>query len=164
MAHNLALYLWDTEQLAKAVARRELSEREQFVLLLFGQVIVFTAHYVGLFAGITRDWKSVVQALVLLSITILGVWRTFNANGGDAGRDFAQRFLIISIPISFKLSLLSWFVLYAIGWGLTMATLKVDDVSWEATMKIFEWVWNIALTSIFFWRLAHALTVARRVG
>lgn len=164
MTRKFAVYVWRTDLLAEAVARHELSEKEQFVLLLFGQVVLFAASYIGVFSGITRDWMSVVQALVLLAITVFGVSQTFKANGGDQGRDFAQRFLIVSIPISFKLSLLSWLAFYAISWGITMATLRANDVAFELTMKTFEFAWNIALTALFFWRLAHWMRVARQTG
>jgi hypothetical protein len=158
---NLVTLVWRTDLLTEAVARRDLSEREQFLLTLFGQIVLFVASYIALFSGIARDWISAAQALVLLAITVFGMSSAFKANGGDHGQDFARRFLIVSIPISVKLSFLSWIAFYAMSWAITMVTLRAADTTFEITMKVFETTWNIVLTSLFFWRLSHWMSVAR---
>jgi hypothetical protein len=59
---NLVTLVWRTDLLTEAVARRDLSEREQFLLTLFGQIVLFVASYIALFSGIARDWISAAQA------------------------------------------------------------------------------------------------------
>ena len=159
---KLATYAWKTSALADDLARHRLSERDQFVLIFIGQIVVFVAAYIGLFMGMVQDWVSFAEALVLLGITSIGIRATYQGNGGDQGHDYVRRLFILSVPLAVKFSLLSWPVFYALTWVVTFATLKMTDNVFELSMRVLELGWNIGLTTLFYSRLTHWMKFMRQ--
>lgn len=97
------------------------------------------------------------QALFIVAVTVLGLYRCYVANGGAIGSDLTGRFVVLALPLTVQLTI-AYEVLYWIAYLIYpgMATFLSD--------RVYELLWlsmNVAgvvlMFAIWYWRMARLL-------
>jgi hypothetical protein len=93
---------------------------------------------------------SLAFVLGQLAVSAIGVWRCYLANGGRAGRRFAERFIALGWVVAFRLFL----VVAPPAIALFAAEVEIEAPWPEGAFLL--------VSVIYFWRLwSHILWVAR---
>lgn len=104
------MHLLRTTPLIDKLATGSLSG-EQRAKYLMASFLVFTcAYYTGWVAGGAPLWSipSVVEALAIALITVVGIVKTFDAAGGDSNKSYIVDFTCLYVPVSITTLLGVW--------------------------------------------------------
>jgi len=152
------MYIWDIQQLKKELINNGLSQRETFVYIL---AFVLLYELLSTVSYLFPSWKPLftadyIQACVEVATVGIGTYLSYYFNGGDAGRQFAERYFSISIVVSIRFMALM--LPLSMGYGIL-----VDSISNNGLL-------HYNLTAIFistvmigvYWRIIkHIKDVAR---
>ena len=109
------MYIWNTGALITELASETVRESEKMKYLLVGSVIYLTTGYFTVLPS--SEWNTIyfTEFVIALGITLFGVIRSYQNNGGSDGKYFLERFTCLSVPISIKCLIIFWppfFVFY----------------------------------------------------
>lgn len=159
----MTLYWWNTAAVARKLAAGELGERDTFALYLATCVMWVLMTYYAYFTGAHHGWLFLYEMAVAIAITVFGLLRCYDANGGDSGRDFVLRVVCLSFPLGVKINLLSLGLIWAtyVAFGAL-----VDQTTFRDPARVYAlltFVWFPAFTALFYWRLFVHLSKIHRL-
>lgn len=159
----MAIRFWNTKALAQELALAAVREREAFSYYLLNSVMWTLMGYYGYYFGARIGWLFFYEILVVLAITIFGLARCYEANGGSSGQQFVLRATCLSFPISLKINVAS----ILLGWvHYYLFPRVVDATTFRDPGQVFDlimFVWVPAFSALFFWRLWHHLSSIPRL-
>lgn len=101
------MYLWNITSLAKQLGTNRVSEISGMYYFLASSLLILLTTYYSLWWGVVRDWLFYFEFFVLSIITITGCYKTFEANGGNAGQSFVLRAVCLSVPAGIRVNVFS---------------------------------------------------------
>ena len=139
-----------------------ISQREELRYWLFSSVIWLFYMYHSGWVGLAVNWFLLYDVGAALAILVIGLHEAFKANGGDSGRDFLRRVILIGVPLGVGVLLASQ-VLYWLGWWafprvFSAQSFRDPAFAWQVVnFLIFNGiqVW-------FWWRTCHHLSILNR--
>ena len=153
---------WNTGVIAAQLSRGEIGERDGLLYFVANSVLWTVNLYYGVMVGAKYDWLLFYELLVVLTITIFGLLKCFEANGGAEGNQFVLRATCLSFPLGIKVSLLS----VASGWGIYYIFPRVvDPMSFRDPTRLYlllMFLLAAGLTAFFYWRLWLHLAAVRQ--
>jgi len=142
-----------TGKLASELSQEAPTPRVQFYYMLGSQLLISFLLYYSLFWGAFVDWLFLLEALVVLLITFIGVYEAYRANGADDGDSFILRATCLFVPITINTAIasqiLSWLYMHA-------APIIADPSVFSypsRPLQLIEFVWVPIFTGVMFWRL-----------
>jgi hypothetical protein len=142
------MHYWNTKKLAAEIKAGVLSETDRKNYYIGSSVITVIAMNMAIIAGAENKYYAIATAVLSLFIIVFGINLTFKANGGNEGRDYIARVLILSFPLFIKIYVLA--VLASI-----VLMVPVYMISGNNPMVV-EWISlliSVAIQIIYFWRL-----------
>lgn len=162
------MYFWNIKSLKKDISENRLSEAHVFYyILLYVGLSVASLELVGYFpAEDSNSWDYIQSGLNIL-IAIAGTIAVYRANGGAAGKRFAEkyvstglvvliRFLPVLIPVMVAIFVYDGL---AVEWSSPDVDLEVDDLEVEES---FATGWFEVLL-ISAWYVAYYARVVKHV-
>lgn len=150
------MYFWNSRQLAEDIKKDSLSPKEykNYYLLLGagGFPVVFLSS-----AFPDPNYmvsQALMDMLIGLVITIIGIHKNYQANGGDQGKDFIQRSLVLALPITVKA--LTFMFSLILVWAVISEILKYPADS--PYSMLFSQVIGHGTTVLIFWQVNRHLT------
>ena len=132
--------IWKTKKLVEELARDALSEREKATYFVFTAVLWTAASLIPN----PKPWTVFDNIrFLLIAITILGYVMCFRVNKAGDGRCFVERAVIISVPLTFRIFVLS-FCVHILARAVSPGMVK---------SPVFSPVFANLITGYFFWRL-----------
>lgn len=145
------MYFWKTKELAKKIKNSELSETNKKNYYLGGTIFLYLSMYLMFAQPRTNIYILLLEAALMLLITIFGISISFKSNGGNTGTDYIYRMVIVSFPISIKLFLLSLPLGFVVGIVVGVLSLPINYIELStSTLMIF-------IQILFFWRINAAI-------
>ena len=144
---------WKTGALAEKLKRGEIGERDAFQYLLAGSVLWTVTLYYSVTVGARYGWLLFYELIVVLTITIFGLLKCFEANGGSGGIQFVLRATCLSFPIGIKVNVLSEVVGRATYYFFPVV---VDATSFRDPTRVynlFMFLLAAGWAIVFYWRL-----------
>lgn len=154
-------------KLARRLAAGDVPNREVASLmltnLLFGSLLFY-----GAFTTANPPWNllSAIEALVIVSVTVIGFTKVYDAAGGERNSSFAVLFSCLSFGVWFWTTAIVWSVFWAVWWAVRIGYIKTFNFQpsafsrnlWEIGAS-YEWLWIfIALTV---WQVIFFAWIAR---
>ncbi len=93
------MYFWNTKALAHELAEDTLEKQHYKNYYLIAALVVSAVYYYGMYSPYYDVRVIGVEALLTLIIMVIGIERTYKANGGDNGIHFLNRVTALSFPI-----------------------------------------------------------------
>jgi hypothetical protein len=157
----MAFHIFNTKALATELSTGRVSERGAFQYFLANSLLWTLTLYYGLYIGANIDWRFLLELVIVLLITVYGLLKVFEVNGGANGHDFILRATCLSFPVGVKVNLLS----ICLGWiNYYIFPIVVDPVSFrdpDRVLDIIFFLWAPAFTALFFWRLwVHFVSIS----
>lgn len=145
------MYYWNTKALAHELAEDTLSKQHYKNYYLAAALVVSVVYYYGMYSPYSDARVIGVETVLTLLIMVIGIQRTYQANGGDQGIHFLNRITALSFPILMQTTVAGMvfgIVLLAIYQYFGLAD-TVFDMWYEWCVSAF----TIFLQILFFTRL-----------
>lgn len=145
------MYYWNTKALAHALAEDRLSKRHYKNYYLAAALLVSAVYYYGMFSPYYDVRVIGVEAAITLLIMLVGIQRTYQANGGDQGSHFLNRITALSFPILMQTTVAG--ILFGV---VLLAIYQYFGLTHTAFEQWYEWcvsAFTIFLQGLFFTRL-----------
>lgn len=145
------MYYWNTKALAHELAEDTLSKQHYKNYYLAAALVVSVVYYYGMYSPYYDVRVIGVEALLTLLIMLIGIQRTYQANGGDQGIHFLNRITALSFPILMQNTVFG--VVFGLG---LLAIYQYLGLAHTAFEMWYEWcvsAFTIFLQILFFIRL-----------
>jgi hypothetical protein len=153
----MALHWWHTDRLRAELANGSLSEPDSLKYMLLAAFLYVEAGYVNVWFGSYRDWGYLFEALLVLTISLVGTHECYKANGGSLGQAFLQRMAAIAVPVGLKVAIFATLVSQAVYFGfayvVTPSTFRDPAFVYRFISFVLPPVWAF----VYYWRIAHHL-------
>lgn len=93
------MYFWNAKALAHELAENTLEKRHYKNYYLLAAIVVSLVYYYGMYSPYYDARVIGIEAILTIIIMVLGINRTYRANGGDQGEHFISRITALSFPI-----------------------------------------------------------------
>jgi hypothetical protein len=154
----MATHWWKSSKLVTQLAEgsmREVDAVRYMAIAAFQYQVVL---YMAAWYGNWRGSQLLVECLVVLAISLVGIHECYKANGSASGRQFLLRYCALSVPVALKLGLLSTAVGLAMSYGggyvINRATFRDPNFVHE----VLAFVLALVFTFAFYWRVAFHLS------
>ena len=125
------MYFWNIKSLKKDISEHRLSEAHIFYYILI--YVVLSAASLELFgyvaAGDSNSWDYIQSSLSIV-ITIAGTIAVYRANGGAAGKRFAEKYFSIGLVVLIRFFPIFVLMLFAMfgyyGWSADWSSPDVE--------------------------------------
>ncbi len=152
----------DTRVLARKLAQGDIDEKKGAHYFLANNILWTLMLYYGMFFNVEASWSIFFETVIILVITIFGLHRSFDANGGSEGRDFVLRATCLIFVIGIKITALS----IALGWvAYFVLPMLIDPVIFKDPARVYSliiFLWSPIFTALLFWRLRLHITAIIR--
>jgi hypothetical protein len=166
------MILWNTSRLANLLAAGRVTSAEKFRYLFLGQILIVVLGYVFYFLPLTTGgWLYFYEAVMILVTTGAGLVRCRESYAGATDDRLLESFLVLSVPLTIKVTILSWAPATVVYWAMTRYADKIDVSSPFAVEFVqfayrFLYVFTPFVAAVgaafcFWWRMGtHLRTVA----
>ena len=141
------MYIWKTDKLSSEIKENTLTEKDWKQYFLAGAILITLSMYMIQTMPRTNMISLMVEGILMIVITIIGINIAFNANQENKGTNFVARITALSFPLSIKIIAISFI------FGIVLGFLnELDPISAENE----EWVYaafTVLIQIIFFWRI-----------
>jgi hypothetical protein len=110
------MHLLRTQPVISALVAGAIAPQERAAYLMASFLMFTVAYYSGLVGPGAPTWSipSVLEALIVAGITILGIVKAFDASGGPDNPDFVAEFTCLYVPITITTLLGVWSVYWLV--------------------------------------------------
>jgi hypothetical protein len=167
------MILWDTPRLANLLAAGRVTSADKFRYLVVGQILILVLGYVFYFLPLTTGgWLYFYEAALIVVITGAGLIRCRDSYAGATDDRLLASFLMLSVPLTIKVTLLSWAPATVVYWAMTRYADKID-VSSPFAVELVQFAYRflyvftpfvaaVGAAFFFWWRMGtHLRTVAK---
>jgi hypothetical protein len=115
------------------------------------------------FIPVTNEAFDIADAAILVLIivvTVLGLWIAYRANGGAHGTDLAGRYLALGWVIGLRLTAL-WLAIFVAMFLIVFVLAFWEREPSDWTLNMVAWASALLTEVVFYWRLAHHLATMR---
>ncbi|MCH7385648.1 hypothetical protein MMP71_17540 [Acinetobacter dispersus] len=146
------MYYWNTKALAHELAEDTLSKQHYKNYYLAAALVVSVVYYYGMYSPYVDVRVIGIEAALTLVIMVVGIQRTYQANGGDQGIHFLSRITALSFPILMQTTVAG--IVFGI---VLLAIYQYFALEQTAFEMWYEWcvsAFTVFLQILFFTRLA----------
>lgn len=147
------MYFWKTASLAADIKNNEIQQSDWKNYYLALSLLLTVLIYLSFLSPRADSTLVIIECVGLLVILFWGINATFEANGGDNGKDYIARMSALSLPLTIKYVLFSFLAMFVMS-TLTMAL--------GASSLVMDYLFVCVVLfaqAIFFWRLKFHLSV-----
>lgn len=173
----MSVILWNTNALAIALAKRQISSGDKFKYLFITNCIYAASGYVAwLFVTASSGWLFWYEGFLVLVVTYFGMLRCREGYEGATDDQLLENFVILSLPLSLKLITFTWLAHISVGLGTQWIVSNLTFTSESSVFPVLEFLLNairkfyaflIAAigTGVFYLRMSkHLETISAYIG
>ena len=158
--NRLMLYVWDTEKVINALNSGTITTYEMVMYLIVYQLISIAFVFNALASYVETNMWFYYELIITAAIIIFGTYRCYLASGGSAGFNIVRNFIVLSVPLTIKITALYYIFIYLQYYAL----LYLDVYASEEFGMVTTVVQNLIVQIIFFWRMSTNLNKIDKVA
>jgi hypothetical protein len=139
------MYFWKTEKLTTELKADALTEHAKKNYYIGTSAITLIGIYLAIISGTTNVSMTLLEGLLVLTVTVLGINLTFKTN---QGKDYITRMVVLSFPLFIKIYTAAIVAGLIIGVLTAMNTSPIEPFTPLLTLSI-----GVGVQLIYFWRL-----------
>lgn len=93
------MYLWKVDSLVEDFRSEKVTQEEEFKYMLVFTIAVAFASDPALYAGSSYNQYDAMVSVIVLGISIFGVYYCYKINSGGDNKDFIVRMMCIGLPV-----------------------------------------------------------------
>ena len=132
------MHLFRTTPLIQQLARGELSATKKAHYLLASFLMFTVLYYSGFVPGSPATWTipSLLEAVAVALITIVGIVKCFDAAGAEDSFDFVASFTCLYVPVTITTLLVVWSIFWAITFGFREALIALSHSRMQFALNL----------------------------
>jgi hypothetical protein len=142
------MHYWNTKKLVAEIKANVLSETDRKNYYIGSSVITSIAMSMSIIAGAENKYFAIAVAVLSLFIIVFGINLNFKTNGGNEGKDYITRVIILSFPLLIKI-----YVLAVIATFILMVPAYMISGNNPIVVEWISVFLSVAILIIYFWRL-----------
>ena len=142
------MFFWNTSRLADSIKANGLSESNKKDYYIGSSVLSLIVMYIAILTGAENKYMLLATGMLSLIVILFGINITFKTNGGEEGKDYIARVVMLSFPLLIKIYLFTFLVAILLGIASYLLLGNNTAVSEWITLLI-----TFAYQAFFFWRL-----------
>jgi hypothetical protein len=146
------MYIWKTDKLASEIKENTLSEKDWKDYFLASAILITVSMYMLQTMPRTNMFLLMIEAILMIAITVIGINIAFNANQENSGTNFVARITALSFPLSIKIIATSFVFGIILGFLNEMDPISTENEEWAYT------AFTVLIQILFFWRIKIHLT------
>ncbi len=107
------MYLWKIEKLVDDFRQNKVSQKEQFKYLLLFTIFTLLCSDPFLYVDMSNNYYDTLQSVLILVITVFGVYYCYKINSQGDNKEFMIRFICLGLPAVIRI--LAMFLPFFIG-------------------------------------------------
>lgn len=160
------IYIWNTSKVVQDLALNRNSEKQKAQYLLIGIACNVIFSYLPLLPCSNFDSWLVVEAMIVLIINSIGVYKCYQNNGKESGIHFLESFVCLSVPLFIKITLLFWTALAIFFWLTGEYVSSLPDSTHALVETVYHLVIFFTVTisaSVFYYRMSKHIAVVNKL-
>lgn len=141
------MYIWKTDNLSSEIKENTLTEKDWKQYFLAGTILITLSMYMIQTMPRTNMISLMVEAILMVVITVIGINIAFNTNQENNGTNFVARITALSFPLSIKIIAISFVFGIVLGFLNEMDPISTENEEWVYT------IFTVLIQIIFFWRI-----------
>lgn len=127
------MYLWKVDKLVEDFKSGKVSQKEELKYMLLFTVLMTLGSDPLLYVGSSYNKYDSISTILLLAISVLGIYYCFKINSAGDNKDFIVRVMCIGLPVVIRILVffIPIFVLVAVLEGLLSEGITVDESNIE---------------------------------
>ena len=146
------MYIWKTDKLSSDIKENTLTEKDWKDYFLASAILISLSMYMIQTLPRTNMLSLMVEAILMIAITVIGINIAFNANHENKGTNFVARITALSFPLSIKIIATSFVFGIILGFLNEMDPISTENEEWAYT------AFTVLIQILFFWRIKVHLT------
>jgi hypothetical protein len=112
------MHLLRTAPIVEALGRGGISAEERAQYLLASFIAFNVLYYSGLAVSTAPPWSvpSLLEAIAIIGINMVGVVKTFDASGGKENKDYITEFTCLYVPVAVTTLAAVWGMYWTLVW------------------------------------------------
>lgn len=167
------MHLLRTTHLVTQLSRRAVSNEERAKYLLASFLVFNVVYYSGLAVGTAAPWSmpSVIEAIAVVLINVVGVVKGFDASGGKENPDFVVEFTCLYVPVSITTVATVWGCYWALRLGFHESIMALAQSNFQFATNLaalgtdlfgfLTFLANVCVPAITYYRLCGTLSKVR---
>ncbi|EIC23049.1 hypothetical protein [Thiorhodovibrio frisius] len=151
------MYLWKVDSLVKDFKSENVSQKEEFKYMLLFTVAMALASDPALYIGASYNHYDTIGSIVMLGMSIFGVYYCYKINSSSDNKDFIVRMMCIGLPVMIRM-LVVMIPVFIVGGVLEAVFLypeSLDEETIESTpMQI---VFLSIFIAAYYWYLSRKI-------
>lgn len=144
------MYIWNVNALIEELKEGKLSQKEQFKYAMAYSVLMLLASDPLVHAGQEYSYIDSIQSLIMLLVSVLGIYFCYCANKKSDDKDFLLRFFTIGLPITVRCIVIIFPLALILGVVEGLASSEALLESSSTTTSIYQVVFTSILISGFY--------------
>ena len=146
------MYIWKTNELSTDIKENKLTEKDWKQYFLASGILITLSMYMIQTVARTNINSLMIEAILMIAITIIGINIAFDANQKNQGTNFVARITALAFPLTIKIVAASFFLGIILGFLNEMDPISTENEEWVYA------VFTVLIQIIFFWRIKVHLT------
>lgn len=146
------MYIWKTDKLSSEIKENTLTEKDWKHYFLASAILITLSMYMIQTMPRTNMISLMVEAILMIVITVIGINIAFKSNQENKGTNFVARITALSFPLSIKIIATSFVFGIILGFLNEMDPISIENEEWAYT------AFTVVIQIIFFWRIKVHLT------
>lgn len=146
------MYIWKTDLLSSEIKEHTLTEKDWKNYFLASAILITLSMYMLQTLPRTNMISLMVEAILMIVITFIGINIAFKSNQKNKGTNFVARITALSFPLSIKIIAASFVFGIILGFLNEMDPISTENEEWAYT------AFTVVIQIIFFWRIKVHLT------
>ena len=144
------MYIWNVNALIEDLKNENITQKEQFKYAIAYSILMLFASDPLVHAGQEYSYIDSIQSLLLLLVSVLGIYLCYCENRKADNKDFLLRFFVIGLPITVRC--IAVIFPLAIVAGIIEGLSSPDALleSTGATTSVFQVIFTVILMLVFY--------------
>lgn len=163
------MHLFRTTNLVTQLSRRGVPNEDKAKYLLASFLVFIVVYYSGVAVSTAAPWSmpSVIEALAVVLINVVGIVKVFDASGGKENPDFIVEFTCLYVPVSITTVACVWGGYWALQLGFHESILKLAQSNFQFATNLaafgtdlfgfLTFLANVCVPAITYYRLCNLL-------
>jgi hypothetical protein len=129
------MYLWKVDSLVEDLKSGNVTQKEEFKYMLLLTIAMIFASDPVLYIGAAYNSYDTMSSIIVLVISMLGVYYCYRINSSGDNRDFIVRVLCIGLPVMIRVLavIIPVFIVLAVLEAATTPPASLDEEPFEST-------------------------------
>ena len=149
------MYFWNVKALVEELKTDQLTEKQKFMYLLVATLIASFFMEVAVF--LTPGPFQVFESLAILFIIAFGIWYCFFLNQQRDNKNFLERYICLSLPVSIRFFVFVFFI-------LCVLVVLEEMLGYSSENTIYEPIGLCFIEAVYFYMLGHYIKLTSTQG